>query len=463
MYQSILASQQLALGAQCTAEDLIQAMEVVYRQNGGGNHGGRNNNNNNNHELAMAAPGNRTKTCWNCGKNGHVSKDCRAPRTNNKYKPGNNNNNNGSSNTRSQRDVVCDECGMRGHKRDRCFCLAVNAHQHPANWRPPAGYRGSGSSGAGDEQGQVSLDHSGDDCNGYELMMCQLTFAQHKDLLHDPNIWLGDSGASSHSTAYQHGMVNMTDASSSDGIVVGNNQVNAVEAIGDIPGVFYNKFGEASVSATLTDVSYSRDNAFNLLSIPQLLMKGWTLSGKGDIVTVTSPDGIEINFDIIIPTKRGWVYATYFKRVNELAAVRADGTKTVVPPQKLSINEAHAKFGHCSEALARRTAKALGVQLKDGPFKPCVACGMGKAKQCNVPKSVESSNPAVGERIHADISTIRKKVDSKYYVRPHWFMMVDAASGIMFSSFWKAKNDFVETACQVLHRWIERGIVIKKI
>jgi hypothetical protein len=280
--------------------------------------------------------------------------------------------------------------------RDRCFCLAVNAHHRPANWRPPPGYRGSGS-GAGDEQGQASLNHSGDNCNGYELMMCQLTFAQHKDLLHDPNIWLGDSGASSHSTAYQHGMTNMVDATSSDGIVVGNNQVNAVESIGDIPSVFYNKFGDACVSATLTDVSYSCDNAFNLLSFLQLLMKGWTLSGKGDIVTVTSPDGIEINFDIIIPTKRGRVYATYFKHVNELTAIHADGTKTVVPPPKLTINEAHAKFGHCSEALARRTAKALGVQLKDGPFKPCVACGMGKAKQCNVPKSVESSNPAIGE------------------------------------------------------------------
>ena len=95
-------------------------------------------------------------------------------------------------------------------------------------------------------------------------------------------------------------------------------------------------------------------------------------------------------------------------------------------------------------------------QLKDGAFKPCVACGMGKAKQRNVPKSVESSNPAVGEHIHANISTIRKKVDSKQYVCPHWFMMVDAASGIKFSSFWKAKNEFVETACQVLHYWIAR-------
>ena len=159
-------------------------------------------------------------------------------------------------------------------------------------------------------------------------MMCQFTFAQHKDLLHDPNIWLGNSGASTHSTAYQNGMINMVDATSSDGIVVGNNHVNTVESIGDIPCVFYDKFGEQSISATLTDVSFSRDNAFNLLSIPQLLMKNWTLSGKGDMVTVTSPDGIEINFDIIIPTKQGRVYDTCFKRASELTAVRADGTMT---------------------------------------------------------------------------------------------------------------------------------------
>ena len=122
MYQSILAAQQLALGAQCASKDLIQAMEVVYRQRGaGGQHSARNNNNNNNNnnELAMAAPGNRAVKCWNCDKIGHKSKDCRAPSTNNKFKPKNNNNgNNNNGNARSQRNVVCDECGMRGHKRD---------------------------------------------------------------------------------------------------------------------------------------------------------------------------------------------------------------------------------------------------------------------------------------------------------------------------------------------------------
>ena len=59
-------------------------------------------------------------------------------------------------------------------------------------------------------------------------------------------------------------------------------EVNCVEYIGDLPGVFYNQFGEVVNSALLNDVSYSKDNAFNLISIPQLLMKGWKLDGSGE-------------------------------------------------------------------------------------------------------------------------------------------------------------------------------------
>jgi hypothetical protein len=142
-----------------------------------------------------------------------------------------------------------------------------------------------------------------------------MTFPQHQELLRDYKFWIADSGASTHSTAHMNGMINVRKGKSSDGMVVGNNQVNVVESIGDIPGIFYDKYGAAGASATLTNVSYSRDNAFNLLSIPQLLMKGWSLGGSTDCITVTSPDGIVINFDIIIPTKEGRVYAACFQRV----------------------------------------------------------------------------------------------------------------------------------------------------
>jgi gag-polypeptide of LTR copia-type len=247
MYQSILATQQIAKGAACTAEDLIEAMEMLYRQRGGGNSRSINNHNS---ELAMAAPGNRAPKCWNCNKPGHKSSKCRAPSTNNKLRTGRtsnsrgNNRGTGDSNNRYRRDIVCNECGLRGHLRERCFCLNENASKRPANWKPPAGYQPSGG-GTSEEQGQVSIESNS--CNGYELLLCQIdrpfSFPQHLDLLRDPNIWIGDTGASTHSTPHMHGLINMQAADKSDGIRIGNNQINSVKAIGDLPGTFYDKHG----------------------------------------------------------------------------------------------------------------------------------------------------------------------------------------------------------------------------
>jgi hypothetical protein len=45
----------------------------------------------------------------------------------------------------------------------------------------------------------------------------------------------------------------------------------------------------------------------------------------------------EIQFDIVIKTPRGQVYAAYMKRHNELTAISADGTETKIKP-KMSIN-----------------------------------------------------------------------------------------------------------------------------
>jgi hypothetical protein len=64
----------------------------------------------------------------------------------------------------------------------------------------------------------------------------------------------------------------------------------------------------------------------------------------------------------------------------------------------MSVNLLHVRLGHCSEEMTRKTAKQLGITLTKIPFKPCVACSMGKSKQKNVPKSHEEEvEPEVGE------------------------------------------------------------------
>ena len=156
-----------------------------------------------------------------------------------------------------------------------------------------------------------------------------------------------------------------------------------------------------------------------------------------------------------------------FQAWNEIAAIHADGKQETVT-KTMSIILLHVRLGHCSEEMTRKAAAQLGIALQKTPFKPCVTCGMGKSKQKNLPKSHEEEvEPAVGEHLHADSSIIRKKekdgnVESSY-VHPNWFMMVDAASGMKFSSFWTTKQKFIEPTCKLLHWWLTRGIALKKI
>jgi hypothetical protein len=364
--------------------------------------------------------------------------------------------------------------------------LAANASRRPAGWTPPAGYTGTG---AGGEHAHVNIDNGND---GFELIMVQadidwsanhgidgarggrndhpithyhpcplalssianMQFPSHQALLRDPNIWIGDTAASTHSTGNLQGMYEVVPETYAAGIQGIDGQTHKIDSSGKLQGTFHDKYGNFVATVRLESVAYSPINAFNLISIPQLLQQGWVLSGNGEFISVTSPDGVEIQFDIVVKTPKGQVYAACMKRHNELSAIGADGVETKIQP-KMTINEAHAKYGHCSESLTRATAAHLKVNITRTPFHRCTACGMGKAKQKNVPKSIE--------RLHRDICIIRKKHDSKAYVRPNWHMMVDAACGIKFSSFWNTKAEFVEPTCELIHHWIAQGIVIKNI
>jgi hypothetical protein len=219
----------------------------------------------------------------------------------------------------------------------------------------------------------------------------------------------------------------------------GNNQegaVNRTEYIGKIPGIFYDQFGNPRRSAILQDVSYGTSNEFNLISLTRLESLGWTQVGERDRIVCHSPTGEEIIFDIKIPTKKGCVFAVCFERQSEVSAVHADGHEEIVP-RRGSVNQWHAKFGHCSEALTRRMAQTLGFVVNRGVMRAYAACGMGQSKP--FPKSTETVLPGVGQRLHADINTIRVKHGTLSFARPNWFLLVDAVTGMNFSNFWNPK------------------------
>jgi hypothetical protein len=79
-----------------------------------------------------------------------------------------------------------------------------------------------------------------------------------------------------------------------------------------------------------------------------------------------------------LKSKNGFVPAIKMK------AVLPDIGATVVNAKNpININNLHKILGHCGEASARLTGKALGYKVI-GTFDTCEACSIGKARQKNI-------------------------------------------------------------------------------
>ena len=131
----------------------------------------------------------------------------------------------------------------------------------------------------------------------------------------------------------------------------------------------------------LSDVNFHKDLNFNLLSFKRLMKNGWKIVKGDDSGIVVSNDADEsIEFDIVINTSKGLIFACKFIRTVKLSLVSmAVGTK-------MSIDTVHSLLGHLHEDASRNVAKYLGWKISHGSMKPCEHCAKAKAKQKNVVK-----------------------------------------------------------------------------
>ena len=97
----------------------------------------------------------------------------------------------------------------------------------------------------------------------------QLEMPVSFELLKQTDMWICDTGASTHSSYNKEGATNERQTGSASLGHVGT-AVNA-ECTVDVPGRFVTRNGSLGINATLQGVSYNREHNFNLLSLMRLL------------------------------------------------------------------------------------------------------------------------------------------------------------------------------------------------
>jgi hypothetical protein len=267
----------------------------------------------------------------------------------------------------------CFNCGGINHLAKDCWEKPENADKRPSGWKSKMN-----PSNKTKETANPAVD------NGphVEFMLNVMTFPKTQSLLSDPNVWIRDIGASVHMTPHKVGMINMRDATREDYVTIGNGSTKVATKIGDIPGVICDIKGNPRDSTVIKNVTYVPNSAYNLFSLMKMMKAGWELNRKGGHLAITRGNH-KLVFDIEIATPKGTIFAVYMKRNTEIVNASTDHTK-------MSIQKAHDKLGHMSEALTRKAAKSLNWDLTPGTLEPCESCAAGKARQKNVPKNYDS-------------------------------------------------------------------------
>jgi hypothetical protein len=209
-YQALLTSEQRRLGTSLKIDDLEAVMGQYWRQTHSPiDKGGKELDDT---EIVLTT---FDGYCFICKKKGHKADKCTekksGDKTSKRY--------NGSS---SRPKMICYNCQKPGHMSKDCWLKEENKHKRPSRYK---------STGSG-EQGTAATDGTG---SKVEFLFCSMSFPTDQQILNDPNVWIGDTGATVHMTPYQNGITNIRKGSKNDAVTMGNKQVEEATLIADIP------------------------------------------------------------------------------------------------------------------------------------------------------------------------------------------------------------------------------------
>jgi hypothetical protein len=127
--------------------------------------------------------------------------------------------------------------------------------------------------------------------------------------LNSPNMWIGDTGATRHSTKYKQGRIDSRPSTSRTRGISCQAIKPSMEV--DLPGMYCDKNGNNQFAVKLRDVDVIPESHYNLISVTKLMEEGHKVSGyKKDGLSVEK-GGRVIKFDIRVETLKGVLWCAY--------------------------------------------------------------------------------------------------------------------------------------------------------
>ena len=369
-------------------------------------------------------------TCYNCDEKGHISRFCKKPKKprkdNDSGKESGNRKSGSSSGSASVAEKVVEEEGAWAaeEEEDDWFDEVVGA--------------------IGDEGRTDAIVEDFGDTSSEAFVVAETVESN------GTTAELYDSGCTNHISPYRDRFENF-ERTSPRPFKAANKQTFSTIGKGDLVIDIPN--GDTVTKLRLTDVQYSPNVAYTLVSIGKLDDKGFLATfGNGKCVLKGS-DGKKVG-EVVRTTGRA------YKVEHE------EGTANVAE-ETLTLDQLHRRMGHASIQVIRDLVAhnmVIGLRLKYTPTgKPffCESCVYGKATRKSVPKIREGEHATIfGGEVHSDLwgkSPVESK-GRKNYMDTY----IDDKTHLTHVYFLRTKDE-QPTAYKSYEAWVENhmGVRIK--
>jgi hypothetical protein len=398
--------------------------------------------------------------CRICGKKGHKAADCWDTEKNKVNRPAKYNMTKlQTSNNYGERTnmMKCSYCGKDNHTVERCFkkkaadAKGVSERAEVAlmttdNWISVMDETEIDEEES--EKALMTIEQWDSNLEENSIEFCTLSRnkdkgieCEHNKSESDPNMWIMDSGSTSHMRFSKSGMTNLVQWKAP--ITVGNRQVIFSEQKGTFKGQIINEKG-IQFTVTMDDVLYVPELMMNLFSLTKTMRNTKIGIERVDQYLALIIDGNKLIFDKEIKGGTGTLLGV------DIYPISAEGL-TEQATTIISHERMHEQLGHPNKVVVMSTAKKYGIKIKPPVDMPCESCAKGKAKRKKISKlNIDNKATKKGERIFLDIASIKAKSKGG---NKFWLLIMDEYTDCTWSHFIKRKSDLPG----VVYQWIMRA------